>query len=143
MIAKIGSFAAQPRARRKPVYTCRSTKKRRLPIGSIPQAQLPTATLAGRGARYEFGSWVRDKLAWVKPRTIPLVVAFVGLIAGLAAVQHLSSPEGWSTAVIQLDQAPRSSIEVRVGPPGATVHVDSTARARPLDLQLTPVRVRL
>lgn len=36
--------------------------------------------------------WFRDRLVWMRPRVIPLIVAAIGLGVTVEAVNHLSRP---------------------------------------------------
>jgi len=59
-----------------------------------PPAELPIATLmpgALPARRYLAGAlarWLAERAAWIAPRTIPLAVAALGLIATLGAVKY-------------------------------------------------------
>ena len=61
-------------------------------------AELPTATLlasAGQARHRVIGGhlrhWLDDRWAWLRPRTVPMIVAFVGMIAVLGSTKYLSS----------------------------------------------------
>jgi hypothetical protein len=61
-----------------------------------PPAALPVATLrpAGTAPRHEVASlhvlhWLASALRWARPRAVPLVVAFVGMLAVLGATKYL------------------------------------------------------
>jgi hypothetical protein len=128
-VIKIGCFT-MPRLRKR---TLAYTRVRRSPrvrksrpaieLACDPRimfgpAEFPTATLHKRAARYLLADWMRARWSWVRPRTIPLAVAFAGMIAVLASVHYLSAPRGWSTAVIQLDREgsthdPRVTVDVK------------------------------
>lgn len=60
-------------------------------------ADLPTATLRSRAseARHrviaaDLHGWLAHRWCWVRPRTVPLIVAFVGMLAVLGATKYLS-----------------------------------------------------
>ncbi len=60
-------------------------------------ADLPTATLRSRAseARHrviaaDLHGWLAHRWRWVRPRTVPLLVAFVGMLAVLGATKYLS-----------------------------------------------------
>lgn len=60
------------------------------------QAELPVATLRARDphtqARVLVGDlrrWLRSTVTWIRPRTVPFVVAALGLIAVLASADYL------------------------------------------------------
>jgi hypothetical protein len=61
-------------------------------------AELPTATLrsGGRHARHRVISghlvhWLVNRWAWLRPRTVPMIAAFVGMLAVLGATSYLSA----------------------------------------------------
>jgi hypothetical protein len=60
-------------------------------------ADLPTATLRSRAseARHrvlaaDLHGWLANRWSWVRPRTVPLLVAFAGMLAILGATKYLS-----------------------------------------------------
>jgi hypothetical protein len=59
-----------------------------------PRTKLPTATLlASRSLtrrRTDLDRWLSLRWDWVRPRTVPLLAAFVGLLLSLAAVKYTS-----------------------------------------------------
>jgi len=74
-------------------------------------ADLPTATLRSRAseARHrviaaDLHGWLAHRWRWVRPRTVPLLVAFVGMLAVLGATKYLSvyayreqpTPHSWN-----------------------------------------------
>jgi len=131
---KLGSLCSFRARKRKLAYVRpRKRVRRRRHIGddvpsTVPEqpGPLPVATLRNRGARYWAGDWLAERWAWLRPRSIPLVVAFLGMIGMLASMRYLSSPKGWSTAVIQLDgPAKTGPVEITVSPPNASVRVDT------------------
>lgn len=61
-------------------------------------ADLPTATLRPRAseARHrvivgQLHRWLAPRWAWLRPRTVPLIAAFVGMLAILGATKYLSA----------------------------------------------------
>jgi hypothetical protein len=58
-----------------------------------PPAELPVATVVPRDARSQIAAdlraWVIAKWDWFKPRTIPMVVAFVGMLAVIGSASYL------------------------------------------------------
>lgn len=62
------------------------------------QAELPTATLRSSAsqARHrvvagDLHRWLADRWSWLRPRTVPLLVAFAGMFAILGATKYLST----------------------------------------------------
>ena len=60
--------------------------------------ELPTATLlssARHGRHRVIGGhlrhWLSDRWAWLRPRTVPMIVAFVGMLAVLGSTKYLST----------------------------------------------------
>jgi len=83
-----------------------------------PPAALPTATLRPtpsqprhRVAGLHVLHWLASALRWARPRTVPLVVAFVGMIAVLGAHRYLLTftPDA-PTSVGQLPTGPVTAI---------------------------------
>jgi hypothetical protein len=61
-----------------------------------PRAPLPIATLVrGAGTAQalvgELRGWLAGQAAWLRPRAIPMAVAFAGMLAVLASVSYLNS----------------------------------------------------
>lgn len=61
-------------------------------------AELPTATLlpSAAHARHRvigghLRHWIDDRWAWLRPRTVPMIVAFAGMVAVLGSTKYLSS----------------------------------------------------
>jgi hypothetical protein len=98
---------------------------------SLP-AELPTATLvpiAAHDRQRAIGGrirqWFDDRWTWIRPRTVPLIAAFAGMIAVLGTTKYLSiyacAPHrgAASSSVATDDDAPPSrAIKVRAGGPG-------------------------
>lgn len=64
-------------------------------------ADLPTATLRSRAsaARHrviaaDLASWFATRWRWLRPRTVPLLVAFVGMLGVLGATKYLTAYAG-------------------------------------------------
>lgn len=64
-------------------------------------ADLPTATLRSRAsaARHrviaaDLLGWLATRWRWLRPRTVPLLVAFVGMLAVLGATKYLTAYAG-------------------------------------------------
>lgn len=85
-------------------------------------AELPTATLlpaAAHDRQLALGGrlrqWLDERWAWIRPRTVPLIAAFAGMIAVLGTTKYLSSyAYAPQRAVMIYDDAPAPrAIEVR------------------------------
>jgi hypothetical protein len=91
------------RVRRRPRRGPAKRAVDRAPIAAVswdgepaPRAPLPTATLVrGAGAAQtlmgELRGWLAGQAAWLRPRAIPMAVAFAGMLAVLASVSYLNS----------------------------------------------------
>ena len=106
--------------------------------------ELPVATVRrAPGSRVEllasdFARWVTARWRWFKPRTIPMTVAFLGMLAVIHAVHYLSHPPAASP--------PSASIRIDHRTAGAMIFVDGKPYqdgARLPDLESTGYRVRL
>jgi hypothetical protein len=105
-----------------------------------PPAELPVATLVPRDGktqlRADLHAWFAAKWQWFKPRTIPMIVAFVGMLAVIGSANWLRNyarraPERLVVSTpppadsnIAVDEEPPpapAQIVVEVGPPGATI----------------------
>jgi hypothetical protein len=57
-----------------------------------PRTKLPVATLLASGAqtrrRMDLARWLSLRWDWVRPRTVPLIAAFLGLLLTLGAVKY-------------------------------------------------------
>ena len=58
-----------------------------------PPAELPVATVVPRDGksrlRADLLAWVSAKWQWFKPRTVPMIVAFVGMLAVIGSANYL------------------------------------------------------
>lgn len=71
----------------------------------LPQATIRRAPRAwGDILAGDFKRWVLSRWSWLRPRTVPVVVAFVGMLGMLQAVEYLSSA-GDAPAAIAGDAA--------------------------------------
>jgi hypothetical protein len=52
--------------------------------------EFPQAVLLPRSARWELWRWALAKWAWVRPRTVPLLVAAAGMIFLLVSADYLA-----------------------------------------------------
>lgn len=95
-------------------------------------AELPTATLVPTAAHDRqralggrIRQWFDDRWTWIRPRTVPLIAAFAGMIAVLGTTKYLSTyacapPRGVATSgVVTSDGSPPPhASKVRTGGPG-------------------------
>jgi hypothetical protein len=94
-------------------------------------AELPTATLLPTAAHdrhraigAHLRQWFEDRWAWIRPRTVPLIAAFAGMIGVLGTTRYLStyasSPPHRSVVIYDVhdDGPPPHVIKVRAGAPG-------------------------
>jgi hypothetical protein len=95
-------------------------------------AELPTATLVPTAAHDRHRAiggrirqWFDDRWTWIRPRTVPLIAAFAGMIAVLGTTKYLSSyacgpRRGVVTySVVTYDDAPPPrAIKAHSGGPG-------------------------
>ena len=127
---------ARPISRRR---TLPYTRKRRVAISHRPKAaapsadahtedmifdrpmELPPAQVISRDRRTQLAAdlraWFAARWQWFKPRTIPMIVAFVGLLLVMGAAN-------WLRAYAVAMPAPTAKLQITVGPPGAVVVVD-------------------
>jgi hypothetical protein len=95
-------------------------------------AELPTATLVPtavhdrhRAIGGRIRQWFDDRWTWIRPRTVPLIAAFAGMIAVLGTTKYLSTyacaPQRGAVtySVVTYDDAPPPhAIKARTGGPG-------------------------
>jgi len=61
---------------------------RELPVATVRRApRSKLAMLAG-----DLSRWLSARWDWLRPRTVPMIVAFVGMLAVLQAASYLSGP---------------------------------------------------
>jgi hypothetical protein len=89
------------RVRRRPRRA--SGKRRDIPVAAVawnsepaPRAPLPIAMLVRGGGTAqtiigELRGWLAGQAAWLRPRAIPMAVAFAGMLGVLASVSYLNS----------------------------------------------------
>lgn len=84
--------------------------------------ELPTATLlpsAAHDRQRAIGGrirqWFEDRWAWIRPRTVPLIAAFAGMIAVLGTTKYLSTYAcaPYRSAVTYDGAPPTHALEVR------------------------------
>jgi hypothetical protein len=98
-------------------------------------AELPTATLLPTAAHDrhraiggQIRQWFDDRWAWIRPRTVPLIAAFAGMLAVLGTTKYLST----------YACAPRHSAVISDGAPPP--HAIKVHAAGPGHLRIEPVR---
>jgi hypothetical protein len=80
--------------------------------------ELPTATVlrAPRtGMARAIGGltrWIDERWTWLRPRTVPVLVALVGMFAVLNAVNYLSRPPA---AAIEMTNQPNTDVQPTYG----------------------------
>jgi hypothetical protein len=103
-------------------------------------AELPTATLLADSheARHRvigghLRHWLDDRWVWLRPRTVPMIVAFLGMIAVLGSTRYLSS----------YACAPQRSVVIDGDPPGPRWHSKHAVRSHagsPGRVHIVPVQ---
>ena len=108
-----------------------------------PPAELPVATLRprelGPQLLLDAREWVAAKWAWLRPRSIPVAVAFAGMLGVLASASYLrdfarQTPEQLEVRVIY-DGAERepnpaaTATTIEVAPLAGAIYVHDTAPA--------------
>lgn len=94
-------------------------------------AELPTATLVPTAAHDRHRAlggrirqWFDDRWAWIRPRTVPLIAAFAGMIAVLGTTKYLSTyacaPRHGAVTygIVTYDDPPPHAVKPRAGGPG-------------------------
>jgi hypothetical protein len=89
----------------------------------------------------DFRRWTHARWRWLAPRTVPVLVAMIGMVALLASAHYLSNlamqpPERVETAHVIDDSDQLAAIKITVGPPGAIVYIDGQARTLPHLLEM-------
>lgn len=101
-------------------------------------AELPTATLlpGTSHARHRvigghLRHWLGDRWAWLRPRTVPMIAAFVGMLAVLGSTRYLTT--------FAMTSAPRNAAIYDAGqaPHGATARRHASS---PGHIHIVPVR---
>jgi hypothetical protein len=99
--------------------------------------ELPVATLRSHSWRAtiasDFRRWTNARWRWLAPRTVPVLVAMIGMVALLASAHYLSNlamqpPERVENAPVVVDSDQLAAIKINVGPPGAIIYIDGQAR---------------
>jgi hypothetical protein len=124
------------------------------PPGELPRATLrprePRARLTALGGALQ--RWLAERWTWFRPRTVPVMVAFAGMLAVLASVDYLRSfaHEAPERLTVAPDPPSVASIEVDVDVPRATeIHIDGkpwvivTGDRAPRDLAVPPSQCKV
>jgi hypothetical protein len=108
--------------------------------------ELPVATLR-RAPRARLGlvvghlrRWLSLRWHWFRPRTVPVLVAMLGMVAVLQSVSYLSHPSAPAPT-------PAGFVMIGGGPPGATLQAGGNATrvpapTSPYQVRLVPVATR-
>jgi hypothetical protein len=122
-----------------------------------PPAELPVATLrphdAGSQLLLDVRSWLAARWRWLKPRAIPVVVAFVGMLAVLASASYLRElahrpPEQLPAPVLTTSHAddPVARLRIETYPASAITVVTKPAvyrlRIEPTVVPMSPEQAR-
>ncbi len=81
---------------------------RELPIATVVRAPR-TAMVRALGA---LSRWFAERWTWLRPRTVPTLVALVGMFAVLNAVNYLSRPPA---AAIRIANQPNTDVQPAYG----------------------------
>jgi hypothetical protein len=93
-----------------------------------PPAELPVATLMPKSRRTQLAAdlraWLGARWSWFKPRTVPMIVAFLGLLAVVGSANYLrnygrETPERLPAAAPTVGK-----LVIEQGPPGVDIVVD-------------------
>lgn len=80
-----------------------------------PPAELPTATLVPRDGqsrlRADLYAWFAAKWRWFKPRTVPMIVAMLGMLAVIGSANYLRNFARRAPDRLVIEQ-PRSELTV-------------------------------
>jgi hypothetical protein len=105
-----------------------------------PPAELPVATLRPRDTAaqllLDLRGWLDSKWRWLKPRSIPVAVAFAGMLAVLASAAYLRDlahrlPEQPPASVLTTSRAcdHAARLRINVNPPAAGTFATRPAAA--------------
>jgi hypothetical protein len=120
-----------------------------------PPAELPVASVRAHG-RLALAAglhrWFDARWRWLSPRMVPVLVAFAGMCAVIAAARYLatyteSPPErlvvkpmvdDHSVGALEWTATPPPSVDVVTGPPGTDVVIDRIVRPPDFVIELHP-----
>lgn len=157
---RIGQLPSMPRPlgarRRTMAYTGRRLHRRRGPrsarapgpdavntaamIFDQPPAELPVATLRPRDSAAQLAldarGWLAARWQWLRPRAIPVVVAFagmVGVIASASYLRELEPPQGVRPALVVRihGQEPAAAAPRAASATAAASHTGGRCGAKP------------
>jgi len=105
-----------------------------LPVATVRRTSRGKVELVAEGVAH----WIAARWQWLRPRRIPVAVAFIGMLAVIQSVSYLATPPA--------DAIATASIRVDAGTPGTMIFVDGKPYLngqRMPDLQSSGYRVRL
>jgi len=75
-----------------------------LPVATVRRTSRSKVELVAQG----LAQWLTARWQWLRPRRIPVAVAFVGMLAVIQAVSYLSTPP--AAASIRVDTSPSAAM---------------------------------
>lgn len=140
LVCSVG-YARRRRTRRTRSATAQAASSAGWPLdheaGGIP-SPLPTATLRTtavawhRVAAGDLQRWMTERWLWLRPRSVPIIVAFAAMLAMVDAVKHLAI-YARGDDVVRID-APRPLPYRHIG----SAETTARERVRPLYVPSTP-----
>ena len=126
-----GYAARRLRRKQAPVaHKSRSDDDQTVVFELAPQ-DLPVATVVSRRASpaNALRGWLAARWTWLRPRTIPVMAAAIGLFLVVGSAKHLSRMAAGDEVAMKPCAHHKhhhhdGRIDITVGPPGATVTVD-------------------
>lgn len=118
-----------------------------------PPAKLPVATLMSKSRSTQLATgvyaWLAARWRWFRPRTVPMIAAFVGLFAVVGFANYLknygrddSPPERLTPATpterVAEETPPIGRILIKQGPDGADIYIDGKRLESPPQIDLKP-----
>jgi hypothetical protein len=92
-----------------------------------PPSELPVARLHQRGQLPSLSlalvSWLTARWQWLRPRTVPVIVAFIGMCAVMASAHYLSQ--------LATQMPPPERLHVQVAPNVAQAGTAAAAAVQP------------
>ncbi len=105
-----------------------------LPVATVRRTSRTKVELVAGG----LAQWFVARWEWLRPRTIPVTVAFLGMLAVIQSANYLANPPAATMA--------SASVRIDTGPPGTMIFVDGKPYLdgqRMPDLASSGYRVRL
>jgi hypothetical protein len=106
-----------------------------------PPRELPVATVVSRDSRLQLAAdlrtWFAARWRWFKPRTVPLIVAFLGMLAVIGSANWLRNYARREPERLTITSTPPgtiTTIEVTARSPGV-IYVDG----KPMPVELIPL----